>query len=58
MNVVYDEALFFTDKEMEVQGKAGIDVQSIVERQQIYILARCGSSEAEQIAFINTRKAC
>ena len=32
VNVVYDEALFFTDKEIEVQGKAGVDVQSIVER--------------------------
>lgn len=58
VNVVYDEALFFTDKEIEEQGKANVDVQSLVERPQVYILARCGSSEAEQLAYINTRKAC
>ncbi|PFX18160.1 hypothetical protein AWC38_SpisGene17480, partial [Stylophora pistillata] len=44
---------------MEDQGKKGnVDVQSLVERPQVYILARCGSSEAEQIACISTRKAC
>lgn len=42
VNVVYDEALFFTDKEIEEQGKANVDVQSLVERPQVYILARCG----------------
>ena len=58
VNVVYDEAFFFTDKEMEEQGKGNIDVQSLVERPHVYILARCGSSEAEQLAYIDTRKAC
>ena len=51
---VYDDALYFTDKEMKEQGKG----QSLVERPQVYILARCGSSEAEKIAYINTRKVC
>ena len=60
VNAVYDEALYFTDKEMEEQGKANVDVQSLVQRPQVYILARCGSSEAEQIAYmyINTKKVC
>lgn len=58
VNAVYDEALYFTNKEMEDQGKGNVDVQSLVERPQVYILARCGSAEAEQIAYINTRKAC
>ena len=55
---MYDEAFFITDKEMEEQGKGNIDVQSLVERPHVYILARCGSSEAEQLAYIDTRKAC
>lgn len=58
VNAVYDEALYFTNKEMEDQGKGNVDVQSLVERPQVYILARCGSAEAEQIAYINTRRAC
>ena len=58
VNVVYDEALFYTVKEMEEQGKGNVDVQSLVERPHIYILARCGSSEAEQLTYIKTRKTC
>ena len=33
-------------------------MQSLVERPHVYILGRCGSSEVEQLAYINTRKAC
>ena len=58
VNVLYDEAVFFTNKEMEEEGKGTIDVQSLVEKPQVYILAQCGSSEAEQLAYINTRKIC
>ena len=43
VNVLYDEAVFFTNKEMEEQGKGTIDVQSLVENPQVYILGQCGS---------------
>ena len=42
VNVLYDEAVFFTNKEMEEQGKGTIDVQSLVEKPQVYILAQFG----------------
>lgn len=58
VNVVYDEAFFFTNKEMKEQGKGNVDIQSLVERPHVYILARCGSSEAEQLMYIHTRKSC
>ena len=58
MNTVYDETRYFTDKEMGEQGKGNVDVQSLVERPQVYILARQWSSKDEQIAYINTRKVC
>ena len=32
--------------------------KSLVEKPHVYILGRCGSSEVEQLAYINTRKAC
>ena len=58
VNSVYDEALYYTNKEMKAKGKGDIDVQSVVERPQVYVLGRCGSSEVDQLAYINTRKAC
>ena len=57
VNSVYDEALCYTSEEMKAKGKGDIDVQSIVEGPQVYILGRCGSSEVDQLAYINTRKA-
>ena len=53
VNVLYDEAVFFTNKEMQEQGKGIIDVQSLVQKPQVYI-----RSEAEQLAYINTTKIC
>ena len=58
VNLVYDEALYFTNEEMKANGKGDIDVQSVVERPHVYILGRCGSSEVDQLAYINTRKDC
>lgn len=58
VNSVYDEALYFTNEEMKANGKGDIDVQSVVERPHVYILGRCGSSEVDQLAYINTRKDC
>ncbi|XP_078384061.1 uncharacterized protein LOC144666512 [Oculina patagonica] len=58
VNAVYDEALYFTNEEMKGMGQENVDVQNLVERPHVYILGRCGSSEVEQLAYINTRKAC
>ena len=57
VNSVYDEARYFTNEEMKAKGKGDIDVQAVVERPHVYILGRCGSSEVDQLAYINTRKA-
>ena len=35
VNVLYDEAVFYTNEEMEEQGKGNIAVQSLVERPQV-----------------------
>lgn len=58
VNSVYDEALYYTNEEMKAKGKGNIDVQAVVEIPHVYILGRCGSSEVDQLAYINTRKAC
>ena len=58
VSALYDKALYYTNDEMKTKGQENIDVQSLVERPHVYILGRCGSSEVEQLAYINTRKAC
>ena len=45
VNSVYDEALYYINEEMKPKGRGNIDVQFVVERPQVYILRRCGSSE-------------
>ena len=58
VSAVYDEALYYTTEEMKGKGQEKIDVQSLVERPHVYRVGRCGSSEVEQLSYINTRKAC
>lgn len=57
-NVLYDQAVFLSDE--EYQHKSGgpkIDIQSIVEEPELYIIGRCRSND-EQIGFIETREDC
>lgn len=58
VTVLYDPAFFFTSEEMIKAGYGQIDVRAEVEKPQIYILARCGSSEVDQLCYIDTRKQC
>lgn len=53
---MYDPAFYLTSDEMEVAGKGKLDVHNVVETPHIYILGRCTSSEAEKIAYSETRQ--
>lgn len=55
---LYDPAFFFTPEEMKTRGYGEVDVPSLVERPHLYILGRCGSKEAEQLAYVETRQEC
>ena len=44
---IYNPAVYFTNEEMLTKG-VELDVPTIVEHPQVHILARCGSSDAEQ----------
>ena len=44
---IYDEAFFYTTEEMRERGVI-MDEPSVVEEPHLYLLARCGSSDAEQ----------
>ena len=55
---IYDEAFYYTDREiMESTGK-NINIQSIVERPEIHIIGRSGASIANQMLFNKCRQEC
>lgn len=53
---IFDPAFYFTSAEMEASGKGKLEVYNIVERPHIYIMGRCNPSEAETIAYSETRR--
>ena len=58
VNVLYDQAVFFTTKEYEEKfGCLNVDIQREVETPELYIIARCRSTD-EQLGFLETRLAC
>ena len=54
--VVYDQALYYTSKEMQDKG-INIDVPAI-EDPQLHILSRSSSSINDQTQFIESRREC
>ena len=56
-NIVYDPAAFYTDEEYYLKTKEKINVQSIVEAPELYIMGQCRSND-EQIGYITTREEC
>ena len=53
---IYDPAFFYTPEEMKTRGYGDVDVPTIVGKPHLYILGRCGSSEIEPLACVNTRQ--
>ena len=53
--IVYDNAVFYTAKEMEEKLGIKIEVQRIAESPHIYVLVRCSDSIADQLAYSETR---
>ena len=58
VSCLYDPAIHLTNEEYKLKTGEEIDVQSQVERPEIYIVGRCCSSDAEQLAYIDTRLCC
>lgn len=57
VNVLYDTAVFYTDKEyLQIYGNK-VDVQSEIESPELYIIGRCKSSD-EQLGYVDTRVEC
>lgn len=55
---LYDPAVFLTNAEYEIKSGQKISVQSIIETPEVHFIARCGSSDGEQLMYIETRCEC
>ena len=51
---IYDPILFLTDKEYYDKSGKIINVQAIVEKPELYILARCPATD-QQLSYVDTR---
>ena len=58
VSCLYDPAIHLTNEEYRLKTGEEIDVQSQVERPEIYIVGRCSSSDAEQLAYVESRLCC
>ena len=54
VSLLYDPAMYYTDEEYEAISGKRINLQSIIERPNLYILARCPSND-QQIMYSDTR---
>ena len=57
VHVMYDPAVFYTSKEYKELTGCNVNVQSVVEQPQLYIIGRCKSND-EQLSYIETRIEC
>ena len=56
---LYDPAIHYTNAEYQnVKGCKKVDVQRKVKSPEVYIVARSGSSDVEQLTYIDTRLEC
>ena len=57
-SVMYDPALFLTNDEYHQKTGKEVDVQTMVKKPEVHFVARCRSSEEEQMAYSETRMSC
>ena len=58
VGAVYDPLVYLTDDELPKSHKATMTVQEMVEQGEVYIMAHCSSSSADQAGLIPERVAC
>jgi len=55
---LYDPAVFLTNDEYKIKTGKNIRIQKVVEQPEIHFIARCGSSDQEQLLYSETRLQC
>ena len=57
ISCLYDQSVFLTENKLKERG-VNIDVEEIVNKPQIHIIARCGSSDEDTVAYAEDRRNC
>lgn len=55
---LYDPAVFYTDEEYIAAFGEKVNIQQIIEEPELHFIARCGSSDKEQLLYSETRLEC
>ena len=58
VGAVYNPLVYLTDEEVAGSSKSTMSVQEMVEQGEVYIMAHCSSSSADQAGLIPERLAC
>ena len=56
VKVLYSKTIFFTDEEYYVKFGRRLNIQSVVEQPEIYIVAKCSDTIAQKLAYIDVRR--
>ena len=56
VKVIFSKDVFYTDEEMWNKFQKKINVQSVVEQPEIYIVAQCQDSIAEKLSYVSNRR--
>jgi len=58
LRVLYDPAIHYTNQEYQEKYGTFVDVQSVIEEPHLYMMGMSGSSDADQMKFVPTRREC
>ena len=56
VKVIFSKDVFYTDEEMWNKFQKKINVQSVVEQPEIYIVPQCQDSIAEKLSYVSNRR--
>ena len=57
VHTLFDPAVHLTNEEYKSKTGKTVNVQEIIEKPELYIVARCKSND-EQLAYVDTRTVC
>ena len=55
---LFDPAVFYTAEEFKIMTGKSVDIQSVIETPEVHFIARCSSSDLEQLLYSETRLEC